>query len=136
MGEVGMKTIVLILLFTSGVFADKPSSVFHKVKVMSVYDGDTFSIELKNLNPLFGEKLSVRVKGVDTPEIKGGTVESKAKAVLARDFVRAQIAKSKRVDLSNCTRGKYFRIVCDVSIDGKDLGKQLLDGNYAKVYGE
>jgi len=35
------------------------------------YDGDTITFNLPGLHPIIGEKISIRVNGIDTPEIKG-----------------------------------------------------------------
>ena len=35
------------------------------------YDGDTITFTLPGLHPIIGEKISIRVNGIDTPEIKG-----------------------------------------------------------------
>ena len=49
-------------------------------QVVSVYDGDTFKIDLPNMHPLFGDDLSIRLFGVDTPEMRGTSDEVKALA--------------------------------------------------------
>ena len=35
------------------------------------YDGDTITFNLPGLHPIIGEKISIRVNGIDTPEIQG-----------------------------------------------------------------
>ena len=35
------------------------------------YDGDTVTFNLPGLHPIIGEKISIRVNGIDTPEIRG-----------------------------------------------------------------
>lgn len=53
--------------------------------VVSVYDGDTMTVAL----PVFGEvyRFTVRVAGIDTPEIKSKSADLRAKAVRARNRV-------------------------------------------------
>jgi len=53
---------------------DKPSTVTPKdiftlspEQIVEVYDGDTFKIDLPSQHPLFGDDISVRVLGIDTP---------------------------------------------------------------------
>ena len=41
---------------------------------------------------------------------------------------------SDSIVLKNPKRGKYFRIVADVEINGMDLGKLLIWMGYAKAY--
>ena len=40
-------------------------------KVISVYDGDTFRVNIDSLPPIVGKNIPIRVNGVDTPEIRG-----------------------------------------------------------------
>lgn len=110
---------------------------FCQAKVVRVYDGDTFYVNIDKVHSLFGEELGIRVKGIDTPELKGGTPESKALGIKARDFTQKFLDESKRVDLHNCTRGKFFRIVCEV-IGSKDksLATELLNAKLAEKYVE
>ena len=57
-------------------------------RVIKVYDGDTITIASKlpfDNSPLY--RLSVRLNGLDAPEMKSGSKEEHDAAVLARDFV-------------------------------------------------
>ena len=66
-----------------------PSTGFLEIRpkqVVEVYDGDTFKIDLQGVHPLFGDKLPIRVKGIDTPELRGTTEEIKALAEQAREL--------------------------------------------------
>ena len=53
-------------------------AMFQQVSVASVYDGDTFKINLNCSLAVYCEKVPVRVRGVDTPEqatlLRGQTV--------------------------------------------------------------
>ena len=40
-------------------------------QIVEVYDGDTFKVDLPGMHALFGDDLSIRVLGIDTPEMKG-----------------------------------------------------------------
>jgi len=53
--------------------------------IVSCYDGDTLTIVL----PVFGHcyKFTVRIDGIDTPEIKSKEAENKGRAVRARNRV-------------------------------------------------
>ncbi|MBF0370483.1 MAG: hypothetical protein HQL52_13605 [Magnetococcales bacterium] len=35
------------------------------------YDGDTIRFDIPGVHPLLGDNISIRVRGVDTPEIRG-----------------------------------------------------------------
>ena len=103
-------------------------------KVISVYDGDTFRVNIDSLPPIVGKNIRIRVNGVDTPEIRGKCQYEKDLALKARDFVRAKLANAKEIKLTNLQRGKYFRVVANVLVDGVSLEKELLDNNLAYEY--
>jgi len=103
-------------------------------KVISVYDGDTFRVDIASLPPIVGKNIPIRVNGVDTPEIRGKCQYEKDLALEARDFVRVKLANAKEIKLTNLQRGKYFRVVANVVVDGVSLEKELLDNELAYEY--
>ena len=103
-------------------------------KVISVYDGDTFRVDIDSLPPLVGKNIPIRLNGVDTPEIQGKCQYEKDLAIKARDFVRNKLANAKEIRLTKLQRGKYFRVVADVMIDGVSLEQELLDNALAYKY--
>ena len=84
--------------------------------VVSIYDGDTITVNLdeETWPPLIGEKIRVRVFGVDTRELREGGLPAKA-------FVQALIPVGSTVYLSKILRDKYFRIVAKVGYNCTDL---------------
>jgi len=103
-------------------------------KVISVYDGDTFRVNIASLPPIVGKNIAIRVNGVDTPEIQGKCRYEKNLALKARDFVRDKLANAKEIKLTNLQRGKYFRVVANVTFDGVSLEQELLDNELAYEY--
>jgi len=103
-------------------------------KVISVYDGDTFRVDIDSLPPIVGKNIPIRLNGVDTPEIRGKCQYEKDLALIARDFVRNKLANAKEIKLTKLQRGKYFRVVADVMIDGVSLEKELLENKLAYKY--
>lgn len=101
-------------------------AMFQQVSVASVYDGDTFKINLNCSLAVYCEKVPVRVRGVDTPEIKGKTAREKKLAQKAKEFTQAFL-EQKPITLTDCGRDKYFRLLCDVTNgDGEDLATELI----------
>jgi len=105
-------------------------------RVIKVYDADTITIASKlpyNESPMY--RLSVRLNGIDTPEMKGKGVEEEEKdaAKLARDFV-SNLALNKYVRLENIESEKYGRILADVYIGDVHLNSLLLKERYAVKY--
>jgi len=107
---------------------------FKVSKIISVYDGDTFRVNIDGIHPLIGDNIGIRVNNIDTPEIKGKCPSEKQLAIKARDFVASRLNSAKEVLLINPKRGKYFRIVADVMIDGQMLDKMLFEKGLAYQY--
>lgn len=105
-------------------------------RVIKVYDADTITISSKlpyDESPMY--RLSVRLNGIDAPEIKGKGVsdEEKEAAKQARDFV-SDLVLNKYVRLENIANEKYGRILADVYIGDIYLNDLLLKERYAVKY--
>jgi endonuclease YncB( thermonuclease family) len=93
-----------------------------------------FKIDLPSQHPLFGDDISVRVLGIDTPELRGTSDEVKALAYKAKNRTQELLSDAKTIELKNPQRGKYFRVVAEVWIDGESLGEKLKSDGLAKDY--
>jgi endonuclease YncB( thermonuclease family) len=103
-------------------------------KVIEVYDGDTCKVVY-----LIGAKkvkVSIRLLGIDCPEIRGGQPIETAAALAIRNYVRSLIlGKVLRIRLYK--HDKYGgRIVGDVYLDKrKTLSDHLIQRGLAVEYG-
>ena len=132
-----MKKKLLLLALCFGFFSVQAAPEYGTVivsRVISVYDGDTFRVDIDSLPPIVGKNIPIRLNGVDTPEIRGKCKYEKDLAIKARDFVRNKLANAKEIKLNNLQRGKYFRVVADVMVDGVSLEQELLDNELAYKY--
>ena len=130
-----MRVLITILILISFNSQAKPQYGTVTVsKVISVYDGDTFRVDIASLPPIVGKNIAIRVSGVDTPEIRGKCQYEKNLALKARDFVRGKLANAKEIKLTNLQRGKYFRVVANVLVDDVSLEQELLDNKLAYEY--
>lgn len=110
------------------------ANTFRCVKYVRNYDADTITFNIPNVHPLIGKNISVRVRHVDTPEIKGKLPCEKDAARTAKRLIENLLKNGKRIDLENIDKDKYFRILADVKVDGKDLGSLLLKNHLAYRY--
>ena len=104
------------------------------VDVVRVYDGDTITVNIPTWPSIIGNKIGVRIFGIDTPELRTKCAEEKKLAIKAREFVKDKINKANSVDLKEILRGKYFRIVAKVLIDNKDISDVLIAQGLAVPY--
>jgi micrococcal nuclease len=98
------------------------------------YDGDTITFNLPSLHPIIGDKISIRVNGIDTPEIRGKCEKEKYDAKQAKEIVSNILKNAEHITLKNMKRGKYFRIAADVVVDGENLADVLIDAGMAVRY--
>ena len=132
-----MKKLLLYLTLFLGVLSVQAAPEYGTAivsKVISVYDGDTFRVDIDSLSPIVGKNIPIRLNGVDTPEIRGKCKYEKDLAIKARDFVRIKLANAKEIKLNNLQRGKYFRVVANVMVDGVSLEQELLENELAYKY--
>lgn len=108
------------------------ATTFRCVKYLKNYDADTVTVQIPGVHPLLGEKISVRVRHIDAPEIKGKLPCEKEAARIAQRLVENQLKRAKRIDLKNVDRDKYFRVLADIEVDGKNL-KAIVEKNHLSV---
>lgn len=127
--------VLLLPLQKSACASESKSYGNLKVKTLiSVYDGDTFKVNLSRFHPIMGEIMSIRIAGIDTPEIRGSKEHIKKLAQKAKARTEAILQGADLIELKNIRRGKYFRIIADVYADGKNLGDLLISEGLAKPY--
>jgi len=119
--------LVVLALACSGMHAADDA-----VRVIRVFDADTILVELAD-----GRHESVRLLGVDAPEVKGyrdaepGGEEAKARA---RELLGSEPVRLETDDTAD-ERDIYGRLLRYVRLpDGRDLGRTLIEDGYARAY--
>lgn len=103
-------------------------------QVIKVYDGDTITIASKlpyDESPLY--RLSVRLNGIDCPEIKSKDEDEKKIAKEVRDAL-SNLIYGKQIRLENVQTEKYGRILADVYLDNMHVNNWLITNRYAVAY--
>ncbi|WP_336233013.1 thermonuclease family protein [Thalassospira sp. CH_XMU1458] len=98
------------------------------------YDGDTIYVAIPGL-PDEIANMSVRVRGIDTPEIRGQCDSEKQLAQKARDYARQRLKSATSVQFCEPEWGRYGgRVVASVRIDGSPLDLELIENGLARPY--
>ena len=126
--------LILLCLFLPSYSMAKSFGDFQGAVYVRNYDGDTITFNLPNLHPIIGEKISIRINGIDTPEMKSKCKTEKYDAKQAKDMVADILKDAERITLKNMERGKYFRIAADVIVDGENLADVLIEAGMAIRY--
>lgn len=126
-----LRTLVLLLssftVFNYSVFA----YVLIPAEVTSIYDGDTIRVRMQGEEQL----KSVRLKGIDTPEIEHNGESQGEAAIMARDFLREKLPIGSRVELKVLKNEvQARRLYAQVIYLGVDLNKELLKQGLAVTY--
>jgi len=106
-------------------------------KIISVYDGDTFRADLtsqKELPALISKNISIRLNGIDTPEIRGSSIRLTSIAKKAKKHTYNRLTNGNVIILKNIQRGMYFRIIAEVEVDGVNLNQELIQLGLARPY--
>ena len=130
-----MKYLLLALLLCNCASKQriKKTYDFKHVKLNRVIDGDTFKADIKYVNGLLGKDISVRINGIDTPEVRTKDQCEKVKGTAAKLYLESKL-KNTKFYLENCGRGKFFRIICDVIANGENIGDLMVQKGYAYFY--
>lgn len=126
--------IVISILFISSLYAKENFGNIIVDEVTSIYDGDTFRVNICSYPDVIGKRVPIRVNGIDTPEIRTKCIKEKLLARKAKKLTVSLLRSAKVVELRNMQRGKYFRIVADVYVDNKNLADMLIKNNLAVRY--
>jgi len=101
--------------------------------VVSVYDGDTFTARIpvwENVEVI----TAVRVRGIDTPEIRGKCPAEKAAALKAKARLTELLAAGQ-VQLLHVEPDKYGgRVDADVTVGGQPVAAVLVAEGLARPY--
>ncbi len=131
-----------------------PADFVNKDKVLylpiiEVYDGDTIKTHMHWYLPEPLDKVSIRIRGVDTPEMPAKSYKTTGKLSRAKCVKEAELALQAKeavvklmqvpkwdyMIVTNYKWGKYGgRIVGDVDIHGIDVRQMLLNDGYAVKY--
>jgi endonuclease YncB( thermonuclease family) len=128
-----MKILFLIILLTISTFGKDYGNAIVS-EVTSIYDGDTFRVNIKGYPDIVGKRMSIRVNGIDTPEMRGKCQKEKDLARKEKQFTVSKLRAAKKIELRNMQRGKYFRIAADVYIDNKNLTTMLINKKLGVKY--
>lgn len=103
-------------------------------QVIKVYDGDTITVASKlpyKGSPLY--RFSVRLAGIDTPEMTSSEDTTKDRAILAKNSL-TNLVLNKKVYLKNVKNEKYGRILANVFVDGVHVNQWMLTHKHAVTY--
>ncbi len=98
------------------------------------YDGDTCYIIYESL-PKSLQKMSVRILGIDTPEIKAECSQEKELALKGREFANQAFRSAKKIEFKDLKWDKYGgRVLSNVYLDGVLYSDSIIKEGLARSY--
>lgn len=111
-------------------------------EVTSVLDGDTIRVTVGEWPPVIGERIKIRISGINAPERRSlcDTEAEKDRerelAADARIYLVERLRGADFVELRRIERGSFFRIIAEVWADGENVGQEMLEAGHALPYQE
>lgn len=133
---IGLLAWVAIYVFGAVLGTAHAEGLRVPAEVVRVYDGDTFTADARPW-PGVTIRVSVRLKGVDTPEIRGRCQMEKQLAIDARERLKGLFSDAGNlVFLEHMERGKYSgRMIARVTVpSGHDVSETMIRLGYGRAY--
>lgn len=131
---------ILLALIPTLAWADYGSVTVGEV--VSFQDGDTLTVSVHDWPPVIGERIKIRLRGIQAPERRSRCdtdaekVREKELAADARIYLVERLRGAESVELRHIERGSFFRLVADVYADGQNIGQEMLTRGLAIPYAE
>tara|TARA_A100001515_G_scaffold112546_1_gene93719 strand:+ start:178 stop:504 length:327 start_codon:yes stop_codon:yes gene_type:complete len=102
----------------------------YRARIISVYDGDTVTA-LVDLGFGITNKIKIRLKGINTPEIRGS---ERPRGLISRDFLREKVLnKDIIIETFKDKKGKYGRYIGTLWLDEENVNELLVEQGYAEI---
>ena len=125
--------LLAAFLASAGTAADRLAGPY-PAAVERIVDGDTLSVRV-TIWLQHDIRVSVRLRGIDAPELRGRCDAEKLRADAATKAL-ARLVVDQPVTLTSIEGDKYFgRVVADVATsEGEDIAALLVAGGFARAY--
>ena len=109
----------------------------YNATIVSVYDGDTLTVDIDLGFDIILQKQKVRINGIDTPEKRTRRLLEKTAGNCVKEYVQSFLTEGKEVVLiSKEIKGKFGRILGDIYLSDLEitLSEHLLNCGLAVEY--
>jgi micrococcal nuclease len=99
----------------------------HQFTVTKIFDGDTIRVEG------FGLEFTIRLVGIDTPELGKKGQKSQPYGQLAKQELTRRI-HNKEISLKQYGTGGYNRVLAEIFVDAANVNLEMIRAGLAEVY--
>lgn len=103
-------------------------------RIIRIIDGDTLLVDA---HPWPGQavRVSVRLRGIDTPESRSPCPDERLAADQARSELERLVSGFSTIELINVSGGKYYgRVLADLKAGTQDVAAAMLESGLARPY--
>lgn len=125
-----MRELLLSLILFANI---AQAETLYDYRIVKVIDGDTVNVMVDFLPRELGNIISIRILGIDTPEMRGKCINEIEKAKEAKSYLK-ELIKTDQYSIVIKGRDKYFRILGDIKIKDKYVSQLMLEKGYARRY--
>lgn len=115
--------------------APQAPAYLYRARVVSVYDGDSATLDIDLGFGVWMTGQKVRFYGIDTPELRGSEREQ---GLIVRDIVREKLPVGSEIVVETIRdkSGKFGRWLVILGVEGMEtsLNQWLLDEGHAEQY--
>jgi endonuclease YncB( thermonuclease family) len=123
--------LLLLMLSGSIVQAAESFGYLHSIQYVNTLTAKSFVVDIPGQHPLIGKKIEIVIKGIEVPDQRGVCRQERERADKAVQLVDFLLSRAKKISLKNVERGRLFRLVATVLVDGKDIRDVLVKTGYA-----
>lgn len=103
-------------------------------RIVRVIDGDTLVVDAHPW-PGHAVRVSVRLRGIDTPERRSRCPAERLAGDRARSELERLVSGFPTVELVNVSGGKYYgRVLADLRAGTRDVAEAMLESGLARSY--
>lgn len=103
-------------------------------RIVRIVDGDTLVVDAHPW-PGHAVRVSVRLRGIDTPERRSRCAGERLAAEQARGQLERLLAGFSTIALVNVSGGKYYgRVLADLQAGNRDIATAMLQSGLARPY--
>lgn len=131
------QTTLTGLLSATLLFCTSASAADYAWPIVRVVDGDTVRVDASADMPPELSSISVRLRGVDTPERgrRAKCPKELERGQLATAFTTKAIAGAREIVVRDPAWGKWGgRVIADLLLDGRSLSAMLVDAGHGRPY--
>ena len=107
----------------------------YRARILRIIDGDTVEAEI-DLGFQVSLRATLRLAGIDTPELRGPTHEAGVAAADYLDLLLTKLAGPERqitVRTQKDRTGKYGRYLADLVVGDRNLNQALVQAGHART---